>query len=107
MIELAGELKAIWFLIAAALGGVIWLVRLEGRVNTAIRDLGETQRNVKRLYDRSDRIDVLEKQVATVTSMMKPEALAEYHRSDERIKARLDYLEEKVGELRRKGYDNV
>lgn len=100
MMEVAGDLKAIWFLISALVFAVAWLVRLEGRLNTAIRDVADLQRSVNRLFAKSDKIDVIDKQVATVVGMMKPEALAEYHRSDERVKARLDALEGLCSELK-------
>lgn len=107
MMELAGELKAVWFLLAAAFGAVIWLVRLEGRLNTAVRDLAEMQRSINRLFAKSDKLDVIEKQTTTLVSMMQPEALERYHRTDERTQSRLEVLEEKVTELRRSGYKNV
>lgn len=104
MLDVADDLRGIWFIVIAVIGAVIWLVRLEGRVNTSVRDQDEMKGHVNRLFAKADKLDVLDKQVATVTSMMRPEAVAEYHRSDERIKARLDRLEETVAEIKRKDY---
>lgn len=94
MIDFANDLNAIWYILVAAFGAVIWLVRLESRVNTAVRDIDQLQRSVNRLFNKSDKVDVLEQQVGKMSGLISMEAVADYNRADERTKARLDRLEE-------------
>jgi hypothetical protein len=51
------EIAELWPVFGALLGYVIWLVRLEGRVNQADRIISDTQRDVEALRIKHENLD--------------------------------------------------
>lgn len=106
--ETVEDLKAIWFLVTGLVALVAWSVRLEARVSTTARDLNELKRNVDKQWKVLDQLQaqtaVHDRQLATLTAMMDPANVEQFHRSDERLKAKVEGIEAHVKHLMAKEY---
>lgn len=100
MIEIAGLLASV---IIPAIGGIVWLVRLEGRINSNKQTIAEVEK------DQNDLRAQVRAELAAITARADAEAAAHSQttialvRVQEQLKYLTDMIERLVGSPRARG----
>ena len=102
MMEMAAELKSIWYLVIAIITLVVWLVRLESLSKQNSELIRELKKSSSAAFEKIDAINetlpVMQSKITVHSDLLKPDKLAEHYtksadfqaRTEERVQRLLD-----------------
>lgn len=83
MMEVATELKSIWYLVAAIITLIVWLVRLESLSKQNNEMIQELRKASNAAFDKIDQINetlpVMQSKLGVHGDLLKPDKLAEHY----------------------------
>jgi len=89
--DVLSELRAVWPMLVAMIGLVVWLARLEGSAKRNTEDLREVKKALAKSFDRLDSVQeampVIESKIKVFGDMLKPDKLADHYTTTARFQA--------------------
>ena len=83
MVDLATELKSIWYLLIALVGIALWLGRLHSLAHSTHKTAKEINEALGAAFKKIDaineRLPVMQSKIGVMSDMLKPDKLAEFH----------------------------